>query len=141
MRPLNAHLNNFESIAGNILSLPFSDGTLQSLSCLHVAEHIGLGRYGDPLDPKGTEMAAKELSRVLAEGGNLFFALPVGKPKVCFNAHRVHSPHQILQYFNDLVLVEFSGVDDDGVYKRNRYISDLENSNYACGFFWFKKEQ
>ena len=63
------------------------------------------------------------------------------KPKVCFNAHRIHSPHQILQYFNELELVEFSGVDDAGVYKRNRQISDLENGNYACGFFWFKKQQ
>ena len=141
IRPLNVRLNNFEPLSGDILALPFGDGTVRSLSCLHVAEHIGLGRYGDPLNPKGTEMAAKELSRVLAKDGNLFFALPVGKPKVCFNAHRIHSPHQILQYFNELELVEFSGVDDAGVYKRNRQISDLENSNYACGFFWFKKQQ
>ncbi len=139
--PLNARLNNFEPLSGDILSLPFDDCAVQSLSCLHVAEHIGLGRYGDPLNPKGTEMAAKELSRVLAKDGNLFFALPVGRPKVCFNAHRIHSPNQILQYFSDLVLVELSGVDDEGVYRRDLQISDFEESNYACGFFWFKKKE
>ena len=38
-----------------------------------------------------------------------------------------------------LLVVELSGV-DDGEYKRDLQISDFEESNYACGFFWFKKE-
>jgi len=140
IRPLEANLDNFKSEKGSILSMPFDDCTVDSLSCLHVAEHIGLGRYGDPLNPNGTELAAKELSRVLAVGGNLFFAVPVGKPKLCFNAHRIHSPNQIIQYFNNLELVEFSGVDDEGKYRRNIPISELENCNYGCGFFWFRKK-
>jgi SAM-dependent methyltransferase len=141
IRPLETDLDNFESKKGSILSMPFDDGTVDSLSCLHVAEHIGLGRYGDPLNTHGTEQAAKELSRVLAVGGNLFFAVPVGKTRLCFNAHRIHSPNQIIQYFSNLELVEFSGVDDEGKYRRNIPISELENCNYACGFFWFKKLQ
>ncbi len=141
IRPLEVSLDNFKSLPGSVLSMPFDDCTIQSLSCLHVAEHIGLGRYGDPLNPHGTEQAAYELSRVLAAGGNLFFAVPVGKPKLCFNAHRIHSAHQIIKYFNDLELVEFSGVDDEGRYCRNLNIGDLENSDYACGFFWFKKSR
>ena len=40
-----------------------------------------------------------------------------------------------------LLLVELSCVGDAGVYKRDLRISDFEESNYACGFFWFKKEQ
>lgn len=139
IRPLEINLKNFESINGNILSLPFKDNSLQSLSCLHVAEHIGLGRYGDSLDPLGTKKACQELSRVLAQNGNLYFSLPVGKPKVCFNAHRIHSPKQIIDYFNHLKLVEFSGIDDKGNFKENIDINSLENSNYACGLFWFKK--
>ncbi len=83
--------------------------------------HIGLGRYGDPLDPEGTIKAINELKRVLvlAVGGNLYFSLPVGSPRLCFNAHRIHSPGQILEYFSDLKLVEFSGVDDKGNFLEN----------------------
>jgi hypothetical protein len=39
-----------------------------------------------------------------------------------------------------LLLAEFSGVNDTGMYKGDLQISDFEESNYACGFFWFKKE-
>ena len=73
IRPLEATLKNFESKKGDILTLPFEDNSVKSLSCLHVAEHIGLGRYGDSLDPQGTQKAAKELSRVLGRGGIFIF--------------------------------------------------------------------
>jgi len=139
IRPLRAKLEGLECKKGNILSLPFEDNSLESLSCLCVAEHIGLGRYGDPLDPLGTKKAAKELSRVLAVNGNLYFSVPVGKPRLCFNAHRIHSPKQIISYFQDLNLIELSGVDDQGLFKENMDIDILEKSDYACGLFWFTK--
>lgn len=139
IRPLITNLENFESKKGSILSLPYENNSVRSLSCLHVAEHIGLGRYGDPLDPKGTKKAARELSRVLALGGNLFFSVPIGKPRVCFNAHRIHSTQQIFGYFSDLKLVELSGVDDEGNFVRNIKRTILDSCSYGCGFFWFTK--
>jgi len=66
IRPLKVNLQNFKSKKGTILSLPYENNSISSLSSLHVAEHIGLGRYGDLLDPLGTKKAATELSRVLA---------------------------------------------------------------------------
>jgi hypothetical protein len=141
IRPLKAKLNGLVCKEGSILSIPFNDNTISSLSCLHVAEHIGLGRYDDLLDPLGTKKAAEELSRVLAVDGNLYFSVPVGKPRLCFNAHRIHSPGQIISYFQDLNLVELSGIDDLGVFTQNISIDTLEKSNYACGLFWFKKER
>jgi len=140
IRPLKAKLDNFKSLKGTILDLPFESNSVNSLSCLHVAEHIGLGRYGDPLDPLGTKKACKELSRVLARGGNLYFSLPVGKPRLCYNAHRTHSPKKILEYFEDLELVEFSGVDDNGRFLEKADIGIFEKENYACGLFVFKKK-
>lgn len=141
IRPLKvSNVSNLECIKGSILEMPFEDNSVESLSCLHVAEHIGLGRYGDPLDPRGTKKAAAELSRCLAKGGNLFFSLPVGKPRLCFNAHRIHSPRQILDYFGDLKLVELSGSDDNKNFIENIDIEVLENSRYSCGMFWFTKE-
>jgi hypothetical protein len=139
IRPLKAKLENLNSRKGSILAMPYENESVQSLSCLHVAEHIGLGRYGDPLDPLGTLKACKELSRILAVGGSLYFSLPVGIPKLCFNAHRIHSPNQILQYFRNLKLAEFSGIDDNGNFRKNIEPSMLESSSYACGLFHFLK--
>ena len=139
IRPLEAAADGLTSKGGSILALPYPDRSLPSLSCLHVAEHIGLGRYGDPLDPEGTRKAAAELARVLAPGGSLFFAMPVGRPRTCFNAHRIHDPREVPGLFPGLELVEFSGVDDRGVMKRHRKLEELAGSDYACGMYWLRR--
>jgi SAM-dependent methyltransferase len=132
-------LPNLDIKFGDILNLPLADNSVNSLSCLHVAEHIGLGRYGDKLDPQGTQKACSELARVLAPGGRLYFSLPIGKPRVCFNAHRIHSTKQIFDYFFKLTSLELSAVTDDGKFIENIHPTVLDNSSYACGFFIFTK--
>lgn len=138
-RPLRVRLSGLRVVSGNLVGLPFRDGSIESLSCLHVAEHVGLGRYGDPLDPLGTRKTAAELTRVLAPGGHLFFAIPVGRQRVAFNAHRIHAPATIIDYFRGLALVELSGVDDAGRYRERVDAEELAGHEYACGFFWFRK--
>jgi len=138
-RPLLVRLAGLHGVSGDILHLPFADNSLPSLSCLHVAEHIGLGRYNDPLNPLGTEMACKELARVLAPKGFLFFAMPVGKERTCFNAHRIYGPCHIIRLFSSLTLLEFSGVDDSGHYHENIGCHTLSDSKYACGLYWLQK--
>lgn len=140
IRPLVVELPNYQSVSGSILALPMESNSVRSVSCLHVAEHIGLGRYGDPLDPHGTRNACRELTRVLAPGGNLYFSLPVGKPRLCFNAHRIHAVEQILEYFKELVLVEFSGIDDDRKFTTHIAPTAFQNADYACGLFHFTKK-
>lgn len=137
IRPLDVHLDRLTSIAGSVLDLPFADRSVESISCLHVAEHVGLGRYGDPLDPSGTQRAAKELQRVLAPNGQLLFSLPVGVPRVCFNAHRIHGPREIVGMFDELELAEFSAVDDAGTFSVDRDPADLEDARYGLGLFRF----
>lgn len=102
IRPLELKLDRYTGKKGSILALPFNDSSVSSLSSLHVIEHIGLGRYGDPIDPNGTKKACRELQRIMVPGGNLYLSLPIGKPRVCFNAHRIHTAEQILSYFSSL---------------------------------------
>jgi hypothetical protein len=138
-RPLKTALPGLTSVAGNILDLPFSNGLLESLSCLHVIEHIGLGRYGDPLDPLGSVKAALELQRVMGVSGNLYISLPVGRERICFNAHRVHSPISVLKMFSRMKLIEFSYVDDAGQFHENRPVEEAIGFEYGCGMFHFQK--
>lgn len=140
IRPINTHLDNLEIVNGNILNLPFNDYSFNSISCLHVVEHIGLGRYGDNIDPNGTKKACKELSRILAVGGFLYFSTPVGREKICFNSHRVHDPETILYYFSTLKLISFSVVDDKDTLNNNVNCKDYKNFNYGCGMYIFTKE-
>jgi SAM-dependent methyltransferase len=138
-RALVARLSGLQSLGGSLLALPFIDGSVFSLSCLHVVEHIGLGRYGDSLDPQGTRKAIRELARVLAPGGNFFLATPVGRPRLCFNAHRIHAAETIREMAPELELIEFSGVDDQGRYLERINLAALQDNDYACGFFWFRR--
>lgn len=139
IRPLYVHLPGLFPIAGDLLALPFRDESVRSLSCLHVLEHVGLGRYGDNLDHKGTSKAAVELTRVLAPDGDLYVSLPVGRSRVCFNAHRIHSPEQVLEMFRPLRLIEFSGVDDEGYFRDDTSSARFSQLKYGCGMFWFRK--
>ncbi len=140
IRPTRAKFKNFKEKVGSVLKLPYQNDSVESLSCLHVIEHVGLGRYGDPIDVSGLYKSTQELKRVLAHGGNLFVSLPVGKHKVTFNAHRVTDPEIVLKYFHGLKLVELSAIDDKGNFIRNVKIDVLRNSSYACGLFWFRKD-
>jgi SAM-dependent methyltransferase len=107
IRPIELSLPNLHFRAGSILQLPFADDSVESLSSLCVVEHIGLGRYGDPIDPWGSEKAARELKRVLKTGGNLLFSVPVDKEcRVYFNAHRAFTREYVLSLFEGLELVE-----------------------------------
>lgn len=89
VRPWSLAIPSLTFRLGSILELPYPDGSLHSISSLCVVEHIGLGRYGDPLDPLGTEKAVVELKRVLAPGADLYISVPVDDTtRTYFNAHR-----------------------------------------------------
>ena len=138
-RPLKVSLPGLSSVAGDILRLPFTDNSLYSLSCLHVIEHIGLGRYGDSIDPQGSIKAAYELQRIMRPGGKLFLSLPIGRERVCYNAHRVHAPDSVIRIFEKLRLVEFSYIDDAGELRERRMPSSASELQYGCGLFEFEK--
>lgn len=109
IRPLSLPLDTLKFKEGSILELPFEDASVDSLSSLCVVEHIGLGRYGDPLDPNGTEKAIAELSRVLAPGGHLYLSVPVGDQNVvAFNAGRIFSLDYLFNIIKPLQVVDQS---------------------------------
>jgi hypothetical protein len=110
---------------------------------MHTLEHIGLGRYGDPIDYDGDLKAIAELKRVMAPNGNLLIVVPTGKPRIEFNAHRVYSYLQICEYFSPFKLIEFSLVPDDYEIRGliiNATENDADAQNWGCGCFWFKNE-
>lgn len=141
-RPAKIELNNATFNSADITALPFKNNSITSLSCMHVVEHIGLGRYGDRLDYEGDLKAIAELKRVLAPGGNLLFVVPIGRPRIQFNAHRIYLFEQIRDYFKDLYLKEFVLIPDnpqDGGLIYNPTEDQLNKQIFGCGCFWFTK--
>ncbi|MGH8640232.1 MAG: DUF268 domain-containing protein [Burkholderiales bacterium] len=141
IRPLDVVLPGLTSRRGDLSSLALPSDSVSSLSCLHVLEHIGLGRYGDPLDSDGHVKAAGELSRVLAYGGDLYLSVPVGRERACFNAHRVFSVATIQNLFAALDLSDFALVDDHGRFLSGIAASEAGSNEYGCGMFHFAKRR
>jgi hypothetical protein len=138
-RPLVVRQSGLNCLAADINRLPFADRSLSSLSCLHVIEHIGLGRYGDPLNADGARLAAAELQRLIEQGGKLYLSTPIGRERVCFNAHRVFAPATILSWFSQLRLTHFSYVSDDGLLHQDVSPGLVPPLEYGCGFFEFER--
>jgi len=92
------------------------EGYAESLSCLHVLEHFGLGRYGDPVDPEGHLKGWQSLERMVRPGGRFYFAVPIGQhQRIEFDAHRVFSvPYLLGLIVPSFHIDRFSSVDDEG---------------------------
>jgi hypothetical protein len=143
-RAVDLDLSALTSGTADLTKLVFDDQSIESLSCMHVVEHVGLGRYGDPLDPDGDLEAMAELQRVVAPGGSLLFVVPVGRPVVRFNAHRIYSYRQVIDAFDKLDLQEWALVPDHGEVQsliRNAPETTANDQDYACGCFWFRRRQ
>lgn len=138
-RPATLDLPGLESGFADLKHLGFSNDSVPSLSCMHTIEHIGLGRYGDEIDPQGDIRSINELKRVLMPDGDLLFVTPVGNPRIEFNAHRIYSYEQVIEYFSPLVLREFSLIPDAGGIIINADPNLVKEQSYGCGCFWFKK--
>lgn len=118
IRPIEASITNITFRQRDILQDdPSMDGSTDSLSCLHALEHVGLGRYGDPIDYYGYLKGWKNLVKMLRPGGRFYFSVPVSAhQRVEFDAHRIFSLPYLL---NELIspsfdVEDFAFVDDLG---------------------------
>lgn len=141
IRPLRCDVPNLFWKEGSITSLPYSTDSVASLSCLHVIEHLGLGRYGDNIDNDAWRKGLKELQRVLAPGGQLLIGTPCGRPRVQFNAHRVFDPSHITTEVPDLNLLEFCLIESDSAirWQKDADLNSAKSLEYGCGLFRFTK--
>lgn len=135
IRPIELKLPNLFFKQGSILELPFKDNSIETLSSLCVVEHIGLGRYGDPIDSFGSEKAIKELKRVLKVGGVILFSVPVdSENKIYFNAHRAFTRDYILELFDG-----FEVLDEKYHYGTKMYDTYDETKGFGTGLYKLKK--
>jgi SAM-dependent methyltransferase len=115
-----------------------------SLSCLHVIEHIGLGRYGDAIDLFGYLKALQSLASILKPGGILYLSAPFGEERIEFNAHRVFSLATLVEMVRPKFrLLSFACVNDAGELNPEANIDDLlvqePPANFSLGIFELQK--
>lgn len=142
IRPIESRIPSLSFIQDDATEMSrFPDGSVHSLSCLHAAEHFGLGRYGDPVDPQACRKFIAALARVLAPGGRLYFAVPVGRERIEFNGHRVFHPTRLMSFLESqrLTIVAGAAVDDEGNFVETPDWEQLARSEFACGIYELTK--
>jgi len=120
-------------------------GYCDSLSCLHAIEHFGLGRYGDPINPRGYELGIANMALLLKSGGVFYLSTPIGKPRVEFNANRVFDPRQLIELVESyglklkkLTVIGYGGEVRDVPVAPEKLLA-LAECTYNLGIFVFAK--
>ena len=146
IRDMSDPIKNFSFLRADLLDAKDYEIT-DSLSCLHSIEHIGLGRYGDSIDPQGHLKAFKNLVKMLEVGGILYISFPIAREsQVVFNKHRIFEPREILRWDSGqitLKLNRFDFVDDSGKIHTLCEINDAVNEKltYGCGIYTLERER
>lgn len=147
IRNINSEVKNITFRQANLMELPrdlieYCD----SISSLHVVEHFGLGRYGDPIDYFGYLKAIRNISKILTKGGTFYFSVPIGPQRIEFNAHRVFSVEYLVEILSESYTIgSFSYMTDNGDFFEDVELTE-ENikSNFSCyhgcGIFILKKK-
>ena len=143
-RPAALFLDNLECGSCDLASPNFDVGQYMTVSCMHVVEHIGLGRYGDALDSDGDLVAINNLKKTVLPGGSVLFVVPCGRPSISFNAHRVYSPESVISYFGDnFELIEFYFIPAPNIITAPMVNPDFSialGHDIGCGCFQFKRK-
>jgi SAM-dependent methyltransferase len=114
IRPATIKAKNIQFIRVDITDKSgIPNSSFDSVSCLHVLEHVGLGRYGDRIHPDGWLAAISNLVDIVTPGGRIYISVPVGRQKVAFNAHRIFDFSTIFEALSQLVLVDRLALVDD----------------------------
>lgn len=81
--------------------LPFPDNSFEVFTSPATLHLIGLGRYGDKLNPFCLINFLIQLHRVLKENADVFICLPLGKDCLIFNYHWIFSFNTIKKFFKE----------------------------------------
>lgn len=121
-------------------------GYCDSLSCLHAIEHFGLGRYGDPLDPKGYQRGIANMVQLLQPGGTFYLSTPIGKERIEFNANWVFNPCSIIRCAEaaGMLLKKLIVITPDHGHQESAFddltLANLSLQHYQLGLFIFTRE-
>lgn len=147
IRPLPQKIDGLLFIQSDATSLAnIESNSIHSLSSLHAVEHFGLSRYGDKIDSKASDKAMKEMQRVIAPDGFLFFSVPISNRNgIVYNSHRVFKPAYILNQFDKMRLISFAFIRDYEIkeyknFEAHQIIENNEFEEYDCGLFVMKKD-
>ncbi len=103
----------FTFVQGDIMQMTFNDNFFELVTVVSTIEHVGLGRYGDPVVADGDKQAMAEVERVLKPGGMMIMTIPCGydtmhRSKEGMPLGRVYSGQSLVKLLSGFKILEMS---------------------------------
>jgi SAM-dependent methyltransferase len=93
-------------VRGDCARTGLADEQADVVTMISTIEHVGLGRWGDPLDTQGDLRAVQEARRILKTGGHLVLTTPYGYPTVVYNMHRIYDRGRLERLIDGFEVVD-----------------------------------
>jgi hypothetical protein len=113
-----------------------------SVSCLHVIEHLGLGKYGDKIDALGHLKVFRDFHRVVPDGCVVYVSSPTSSaPGIVFNAGRHLDPAEMCEAATSagFSIEERAFVTTDWQLLINPTMEQMQSDAYGCLILTLKK--
>lgn len=114
---IQADVTNLSNIESN---------SIESFSILGALGAMGLGLYGEPINPSAWEQALLSVQRILKGGGKFILATQIGKKDMLhFNSGRTFKLQTICDTLKDMDLIELNFL--------HSHELEIYNCIYKCG--------
>jgi hypothetical protein len=105
-RPYPFRHKRLEFIQADILTWQPLAGRFDTAISISTVEHVGLGAYGDPVEPEGDRIAVEKLRESVRPGGALFLTVPAGRPETT-RLMRIYDEARLRALVPDAEVVRF----------------------------------
>jgi SAM-dependent methyltransferase len=125
-------LSKVDYVAADVTkSLPFNDDYFDVFISPVTLNLIGLGRYGDNIDPKAIPKFIQELSRCMKQNGIAYISVVLGNDQLLFNHHYIISFPTIKKLFTGWKIKAFLIDNQEITLNSNseRFSEDLQNKS------------
>jgi SAM-dependent methyltransferase len=147
IRPLDFKIKNVKFTQIDINKVPREYyNVADCVTILHTLEHIGLGRYGDEIDPDGWTKTLNNISKILKNGGILWLSVPSGSQRIEFNAHRIFDPKTLVRnaqkYQLEIKKFYFFEYENPKIIESRDFKKDFDRIaalEYCLGIYCFEK--
>jgi hypothetical protein len=106
MRDEKLKLESLEIINSSIQDAGLKDKSQTLITSLSFIESLGMGQYGEPLDPEAGLKTLKEIRRITSPGGRFIGSMTIGRDSfIDFNKRRGVEKAKVLEIFPDFELI------------------------------------
>ena len=143
IRPLQSLVPNVTFLQGDILTFR-SEIRYELVTSLHVLEHIGLGRYGDEINPNGHLQAFERLVNCADIAGRIWVSFQVAERTITqFNGQRIIGFLEPLHWAQtlNLKLEKFVYLGNDEILKEfdGDSLPMLRPTTGSLGIYFFRR--